>query len=97
MKCSTLTIALVSGGLFLATSVFATPLVEMQKQNYPYGGRGVEEYGKTAEKKAIKANEKLLMETLTGQIKNAEDNARKGIVNKGDPFHPTHPGYPYRN
>jgi hypothetical protein len=79
----------VATGLALA----ATP----EHDGYPYGGKGMDLYGKAAEAKATEEVNKEFLGGYPKKIKAAEDNSRSGIKpNKDDPRHPAHPGYPYR-
>lgn len=90
MKRSLLTIAVISGLMFLASSVFANPaLLKKKHDGYPNEGQGTTATGEAAGLKSAADAPK----TLKGQLQ-AESKDRAGNVATDDPRQRKHPGYP---
>ena len=87
-------VVLATGVLFSSSLALAAPVVH---QGYPYSGNGGELYGQSAEMKATEAVNDEMLGGYPMKLKAAEDNSRMGIKQTGDPRHPVHPGYPYRD
>lgn len=92
MKRTLLAIALVSGVLFLASSVFANPaLLKKKHEGYPNEGSGTTAVGEAAKLKSAEEAPKA----LKGQLSEAGTSAdRAGNVITDDPRQRKHPGYP---
>jgi len=93
VKMSVLAIGAVASFLASSLALAAPPAHE----GYPYGGKGGELYGQSAEREATEAANKEFLGGYPNELKSAEDNSRLGIQQTNDPRHPAHPGYPYRD
>ena len=92
MKRSLLTIAVIAGFMFLASSAFANPaLLKKKHDGYPNEGQGTTATGAAAELKSAEDAPK----TLKSQNAAAGTSAdRAGNVATDDPRQRKHPGYP---
>jgi len=94
MKRSLLTIAVIAGFMFLASSVFANPaLLPKKHEGYPNQGQGTTATGAAAELRSQQA-ENAVSPTVKEQVKSAESSGRAGNVITDDPRQRKHPGYP---
>ena len=93
MKRSLLTIAVISGLMFLASSAFANPaLLKKKHDGYPNEGQGTTATGAAAELKSQQV-ENYVDPLLKKQVQSAETLA-PGNVKTDDPRQRKHPGYP---
>jgi hypothetical protein len=91
MKRSLLAFAVISGFMFLASSVFANPaLLKKKHEGYPNQGQGTTATGEAALEKSFDTAPKMMKDKL----KASEEDTRAGNVMTDDPRQRKHPGYP---
>jgi len=91
MKRSLLAIALVSGFMFMVTSVFANPALLKKHEGYPTDGKGTTATGEAASLKAATDAPKTLKEQNMSSSGGQDDTLKRGDA-RALP-NPTGPGY----